>query len=232
MKSLKNYLLLALLAVFCFSCTGEDGTDGIDGIDGINGTNGIDGADGINGEDGADGMNGEDGDDGADGVDGADGSDGTNVQTYTFNNPSWGDSGSVLNIDMGSVLTDDNVNNDAILVYVRTEGRDDVSFVPGPVFGNGVYKIFNVLIEDSTAPFFPFYLRIVSRNLDDTFTDNADLIAIENVFVIVVESSSTTEITNSAKGVSKKEAILASLSKAGVDVDDYEAVCDYYGVAH
>lgn len=74
----------------------------------------------------------------------------------------------------------------------------------------------------------PSTIAIVSREANGDFTPNANLTALESVKIIIVEAASVTVVS---KGT-KRMTVLDTLSKAGVDVNDYDAVCDYYDIRH
>ncbi|WP_055444583.1 hypothetical protein [Lacinutrix himadriensis] len=99
-----KYILLALLVVFSFSCSPEDGEDGKDGVLGATGTNGTDGTDGTDGSDGN-----------------------ANVFVSEWIHASYSptsiDSASRLQfIIPAPELTQDVINNSAILIYGKTNG--------------------------------------------------------------------------------------------------------------
>ena len=80
--------------------------------------------------------------------------------------------------------------------------------------------------EFTTRVFATFeQLSISIRNHDGT-NFSIDAGDFETVKIIIIASSSTTTL----KSGSKKEHILNELNQAGVDINDYYAVSDYYGL--
>ena len=180
-------------------------------------------------------CSGDDGSDGATGPAGTNGQDGTdgnaNVQTYVYNTPSWEPSGSAMHIDMTGILTDDVIANDAVLVYTNhtTSIGDRINIIPGSVW-NSNYRDYSIFLRDSNDNN-PFSLSIVSLEMNGSFTPNANLWAIKWVKVIIIESENTTTVTgNGARPTSSKQRVYSELENAGIDANDYYAVCEYYGI--
>ncbi|UMB52690.1 hypothetical protein MKD41_10115 [Lutibacter sp. A64] len=211
---------------------GQDGADGVDGIDGQDGADGADGIDGQDGADGADGVDGQDGADGADGIDGQDGADGAdgnaNVSTYVFNNPTWTEF-SYMKLSLGSFLTEHNIKEDVILGYVKNRNRISVYSIPGLYRGPLAWKNYTMEISAQLNIF------IYSFELDGSLTPYADLLPMEWFKCVIIPSSSLTETDGNTAGKdsskTKRQIILNKLEAAGVDVKDYNAVCDYYGIS-
>ena len=176
------------------------------------------------GEIGPAGPAGADGADGTDGIAGTDGTDGNaNVQTYIYNNPAWGIS-SGMNIDMTDILTDTVISTDAILTYVKHTGYGSIYSIPGSVW-NGNYRDYAVFLNTND-------LQIVSLEMDGGFTSNANLWAVDWVKVVIIESTNTTIIDAGTKSLNNKQAIYYELDKAGVDINNYYQVMDYYGLEY
>ncbi|MCK0156714.1 collagen-like protein [Cellulophaga sp. F20128] len=216
------YFLLVLLISVQFSCSSEDGEDGMDGLQGAQGEQGIagaDGADGTNGTDGADGQNGTNGTDGADGEDGTDGADGNaNVRNFTFDASTW--SGSIGELTI-TQLTSDVLANDAILTYLTND--DNFWFqVPCPVDS----------YEFDHAVFVTLSIGLIEFDFADAAGQNVFISAgdLTSGKVIIIEATSTTALKGTS--TNKKEQVLNELIQAGVDVKDYKAVCDYYGIEY
>lgn len=175
------------------------------------------------GDDGADGTT------GPAGIDGIDGQDGNaNVQTYIYNNPSWNTSGPGMFIDMEDVLTNETIELDVILVYVKHGIY--VNPIPGLVWSGSWYRNYSVFFYDSNqTP--PENLLIVSLETDGNPTPNANLAPVEWVKVVIVESSDATSTIGNGKSADhSKQEIYTELKNAGVDINDYRDVCDYYGI--
>lgn len=169
---------------------------------------------------------------GADGTDGQDGTDGNaNAQTYVFNNPAWG-SASGMSINMPGILTDDVIQNDAILIYENhtTSFGDFTHIIPGSVW-NGGYRDYAVFLYNSTYSN-PETIGIASLEMDGSFTPNANLWTVNWVKVIIIASTNTTTVSGNGRmaNTSSKEAVQQELAAANVDINDYYAVCAYYGI--
>ncbi len=200
MKKL-SYLLLSLCIILA-SCA-KDGDPGPIGEDG---TNGADGTDGTNGADGADGT---------DGTNGANGN--ANVQTFLFTDPEWNTVGvSIMELNIPAI-TEDVMNNDLILGYLRLGSINWYStdtYLP-----SGYLRSF-VELENYT---------IRAHNLDNTNDATPPIVAVAKI--IIIESTNTTETTGNGRvAVSPQQAILNQLATAGVDINDYEQVAAYYNL--
>ncbi len=165
------------------------------------------------------GPSGLDGTDGTNGTAGIDGN--ANVQAYVYNNPVWGNDW-WMDITMTDILTEDVIQNDVILGYVTPVGNPLVNPIPGKVFGKDIY----VTLFGST-----FIYRISSYETDGTPTPNADLVDYDWVRIIIIESTNTTTYDgNGGKSLNPKQAIYDELEEAGVDINNYYEVMDYYGL--
>lgn len=207
-KLVSSTIIALFLAVSISSCSGDDGEDGSQGPAGTNGINGIDG------QAGADGN--------------------ANVETYIFNEPVWNETGSGMYLDMSTVLTDDIINNDVILGYVKSVGVNEVYPVSGDVWVGDSYKNYVMKAHVSTDTYAPLMLSVTSREVEGGFTPNSDLRPMDWFKCIIIKSSSTTTNTGNSlagKGSTKQQQILNNLEKNGVDVKDYNAVCNYYGIS-
>ncbi|RKR15407.1 collagen triple helix repeat protein [Maribacter vaceletii] len=175
---------------------------GKDGDDGLDGAMGPAGAQGIAGQDGTNGTNGEDGEDGN-----------ANVKTIKIDASAW--EGSFESVDV-SEITQPVLDNDAILAYMLSQNSFYYA-MPGTVDG-GVYN---------TRPYYKvgkFYVNF--NNLDGT---NYSISAgdIVEVKLIIIESTESSTSSKSGKSNARSQ-----LLNAGVDVNDYHAVMDYYGLNH
>ena len=168
----------------------------------------------------------EKGDTGPAGQDGKDGN--ANAKTYVYNNPQWESTGSGMYIDMAGILTDDVINKDAILVYIQhTYGSlVEINIIPGMVW-RGFYRQYAVFLKNSTSSH-PENLDIVSLEKDGSFTPNANLWPVDWVKVVIIESNNTT--TQNRMAMTPTEKVLEQLTNANIDVNDYQAVCEYYGI--
>jgi hypothetical protein len=198
-----KFLLLIVTIIGFMSCEGEMGPAGPTGADGIDGTDGTDGIDGIDGTDGIDGN--------------------ANVQTYIFNNPVWTSANYYMDIAMPDVLTDSVIKKDVILGYIKTVGSTMVNQIPGIVYGSKDYRVY---IFGGASNIY----RIVSYELDGTPTPTDLLRTIEWVKIVIIPSTNTTYSDGNSKNINPKTQILNELEKAGVDIANYNEVCDYYGL--
>jgi len=172
---------------------------------------------------------GDDGADGVDGIDGATGQDGNaNAQTYIYNNPSWETAGSGMFINMEDILTSKTIDLDVILVYVKHGTY--VNAIPGAVWVGTKYRNYSVFFYDSNqSP--PESLLIISFEMDGNLTPNATLAPVEWVKVIIIDTTDVTYTNGNGKSMrNSKQEIFRELENAGVDINDYYDVCDYYGI--
>ncbi|MEE9350048.1 MAG: hypothetical protein V3U80_08380 [Flavobacteriaceae bacterium] len=158
------------------------------------------------------------GDDGSVGPVGANGTNGTdgnaNVQTYTFDVSA--EIGFQWSINTPQ-LTNDILDNDGILTYLKNN-NNLYYFVPGTSFEFEI-KTFFSLLETRLV----FYNRLTGANLAPAFGDFTIL------KLVIIESSSTT----AGRGVNTltpKEKIQNELENASIDINNYYAVCEYYGI--
>lgn len=184
-----KYFLLATLVFFSFSCSPEDGAPGPQGEQGIAGING------------QDGQNGQDGN--------------ANVQTYTFDASEFvGDFDSVGIPE----LTEDVLNNDAILVYLKTSA---VWFpVPCPVDTYGFDHAVDVNLSVGLVEF--DYSDGTGANVNITAGD------LESGKLIIIESSNTTARSPQAN----LDFFMETLEAEGIDIKNYHQVCDYLNIAY
>ncbi len=163
------------------------------------------------GEEGAIGPAGIDGINGIDGTDGQDGN--ANVNTYTYDLSTM--TGSIWQINAPQ-LTQDVLDNDGILCYVR---RSNIYYpVPGTAFNDEI-KVNLVL----NASWLYFYNRMSGANITPT-VGTYDLFKL-----VIIESSST---SSGRTSYSPTQRIQNELENAGVDINNYEDVMDYYGLEY
>ena len=162
-------------------------------------------------EDGADGAQGPAGPAGQDGTNGQDGN--ANVQTFTFDTST--ENGQFWSINAPQ-LTQDVLDKDAILTYLRRSNGSYYS-VPGTSFGDEI----KAALLLSTVEFY-FYNRLSGANVTPD-VGNYDLLKL-----VIIESSNTT--AGKGTSTSKKQNVFNELKAAGVDVNNYNEVMDYYGL--
>lgn len=164
-------------------------------------------------EDGAAGPIGPAGANGADGVAGTDGN--ANVQTLTIDATTF--AGTFDNVSIPEI-TQDVLDNDAIISYLADAGTNWVA-IPCPF---DTYQFdFSVHVT----------LNVGSIDLDygDASGTGFSITAgdLQTLKVIIIESTSTT-----AKVSNNKQQVYNELAQAGINIKDYYAVCDYYGIAY
>ncbi len=204
-QKLMYVILIAVIAAFA-SCKGEIGPVGPAGTDGI---------------DGQDGTNGQDGN--------------ANVQTYVYNNPAWGATGSGMQIDMSSVLTNEIIQNDVILGYVKSTDVSYVTLIPGDVWTGSVHRNYTMFVNGSPTSYdnvLEYSITIVSLELDGTYTPNANLKTMDWFKVVIIESTNTTTTDGNSKNIDSKQKIYDELKASGININDYYQVMDYYGLKY
>lgn len=170
---------------------------------------GEDGEMGPQGPQGTQGVQGLQGDPGPQGNPGQDGN--ANVQTILYDVST--ESGSQINLSV-SQFTQSVLDNDVILWYI------DVGNLVYPIPGSGpnAQYVVRVYAQVNTT-------RLSFHNWDGTsYSISAG--DIDEVKIIIIESSNTT----TGKSTSTKSDVFNELKQAGVDVNDYYAVLDYYGI--
>ena len=198
-----TYGLLIFTLVFT-SCS-KDGDAGSTGPAGISGLDGTDGADGTNG---IDGTNGADGEDGANGN--------ANVETTVFMNPTWSASG-LMTLQVPGI-TQDAFDYYLILGFLK-EGAVWYS-ANGNQANGGYYKGFYDVGR--------YFIRAYDFNdvIDQTrpTIPQAKIVVIEpsNVILDSGNGKSTTTLSNLRKNT------LDNMKAAGVDINDYNAVRNYF----
>ncbi|RSK42123.1 hypothetical protein [Mangrovimonas spongiae] len=153
-----------------------------------------------------------------DGEQGPPGEDGNaNVQTITFDASSFDGTASYVEIPE---LTEDVLANDAVLTYLlmHTSSEDIWFQVPCPVDLWG----FDYAVDVNMSVGY-IWFDYADGNGDSTSITAGDL---QSGKVIIIESSSTT----SARTSNTKQQVYAELKQAGVDINDYYAVCEYYSI--
>ncbi|WP_452227989.1 MULTISPECIES: hypothetical protein [unclassified Lacinutrix] len=167
-------------------------------------------------EDGEDGAIGAIGPAGTNGTNGTNGEDGNaNVETYTFDISAL--TGATININTPQ-LTQDVLDNDGILVYIQRSSN--YYPIPGTSFSD---EIKTILIDSAVE--LTFYDRMTGASVSIP-ANRYTLLK-----MVIIESNSTTAGKTSVTGeTSTKQQAYNELKQAGVDITDYYAVCDYYGM--
>jgi len=102
--------------------------------------------------------------------------------------------------------------------------------VPGLVSTSVGFKNYVSYIFDSTNSTYANTYVIKSVDLDGSTTVTDELPAVEWVKIVIIESSNVTD--DGAKSLNPKQAIYDELEKAGVDVNNYYQVMDYYNLEY
>ena len=200
MKTSINFIKCASL-IFAITLT-SCSKDGDIGLQGEQGIQGEDGEQGPAGEDGTNGTNGIDGTNGTDGTNGEDGQDGNaNVVSVTFEAKEIVIGQNIFEVPQ---ITQDIFDSGVVLGYVTVSGNNFWETLPIVVGGNVVLDIDRIGLGEVT--------------LTSTFDQTLDF-----RFIIIASSSSTT-------GKSRSESVMERLKKDGVDINDYYAVMDYFGL--
>jgi len=162
-------------------------------------------------EDGDPGPQGEQGIAGTNGTNGTDGN--ANVQNITFDASAFSGSFNTTSI---AELTQDVLDNDAILVYLN-EGNWFPVPCPADSFRFDHAVDVNLSVGTVTFDYSNGSGSAVSISAGDLISGR----------VIIIESTSTT-----SSRVYTTQKVFTELNSAGIDVNDYYAVCDYYGIVY
>ncbi|QCX01707.1 collagen-like protein [Aggregatimonas sangjinii] len=171
---------------------------------------------GPQGPQGEQGSQGEPGQDGADGQDGEDGN--ANVQTFLVDLSTL-DQVSFVSIPIEG-LTQEVLDRDIVLAYVSYFPNSTKFWAGLPVLGNdtSVGLNFNIAFSISTQA---AELDFIDLQTGDQY--DITLGELQEFKLAVIEVLSTS-------GKSSKASILQELKNAGVDVNDYQQVANYFGL--
>jgi len=161
--------------------------------------------------DGEDGAPGTPGAEGPAGINGTNGN--ANVQAITFDATAF--AGTFDEADIPQ-LTQDVLDNDAILTYLNSGTWFPVP-CPADTFGFDHAVDVNLSVGTVTFDYSNGSGAAVSITAGDLVSGR----------VVIIESTSTT-----AGKTSSKQQVYNELNQAGVNINDYYAVCDYYGIAY
>lgn len=177
-------------------------------------------------------CSGEDGIDGATGTQGELGTDGNaNVRAFVFSEVEF--SGETIVLGMTGILTAEVINRDAILVYLRVgsgslASRGRVFNLPGRVLGSFPDGIPTQYIDFWMEDEDPGKIFVHTRSLEDTTLSVDERTPVDWIKVVIIESTSIETIIG--KGLGPSERVKAELEAAGISVNDYDSVCQYFGV--
>lgn len=199
---LSKYVFISLLTVFVFACDGEDGEDGLDGL---NGPAGQVGPTGATGESGANGQ---------DGVDG-------NANVITSN---WltADFGTYTALGVATVVIEDSrisqevLDSYAVLGYYSL--NDDYTSVFALPFTDPLLRSFSMENFVNIGE----YVAINFRSPGST----SQPINTGFIRYILIESSTTGKNSHGGSNT------IDGLKAAGIDVNNYFAVMDYFGLQY
>ncbi|AUC83604.1 hypothetical protein [Lacinutrix sp. Bg11-31] len=160
-------------------------------------------------EDGTAGPQGEQGITGANGADGTDGN--ANVEVLTFDMSAA--SGSFDDVTVPE-LTQDVIDNDVVLGYIKRGAnwhplpavQDIIPFSVSVTIGVGFYALDYVDGGDGSS-------HSISAGDIDTLK------------IVIIESTSTSKTSNG------KQQIYNTLNQAGIDINDFNAVTNYYNIS-
>lgn len=199
-----KYVLLALIVIFSPSCTGDDGEMGPPGISGINGTNGVDGEDGN-----ANVMS----------------SDWFRPPTYNLST-GFGDIKLLDHDEPASEITQEIIDTGVVLVYGNLKGYtttiwplNQVALLPITL----MYGQSPTNIDTWTAILSAGNIKIRFINNNNTYSS----ISTTHEFRYIIIPSS--DAISAGKSDNKSKDIVDKLSKAGVDINNYEEILSYYG---
>lgn len=213
-------ILIASTMIFCFACEETDGPvgpvgpKGDQGPKGDKGDKGDPGAKGDQGAQGPQGIQGPQGPRGAQGPQGVSGN--ANVILYEYGSQTF--SGSVYYL-----ITDieqSTVDSSMVLAYYNPEGEPTTAWYVVPGFGpfNCTYMTRNALYKtDTVQSAYTMAVKLVKTNATPYLTTET----FTKFRIFVTKASSVVQ-----GGRVKK----INLADAGVDLNDYNAVCDYLGI--
>jgi hypothetical protein len=202
LKKISRLTILFVLGAMALACSGEDGMDGDIGPQGTAGVNGIDGN--------------------------------ANVRTFVFNEVEFSSESIVL--DMTGVLTSEVVKRDVILVYLRVgneslASRGRVFNLPSRVLGSFTDGIPTQFIDfwlDDFENGSPERIIVRTRSIEDTTLFPDERTPVDWIKVVIIESTITENL--SGKSMSSTNKVIDDLKSAGVDINNYYSVCEYFGV--
>ncbi|WP_452221880.1 collagen-like triple helix repeat-containing protein [Lacinutrix salivirga] len=163
-------------------------------------------------EDGEDGAVGPAGPAGTDGTNGTDGN--ANVQVLTIDATSFAGSSDDVTVPE---LTQDVIDNDVVLGYLTDDGTN---WVPVPCPFDTYQFDFSVHVTLTDG----FYSLDYGDGSGNALSISAG--DLQTLKVVIIEA------TTAAKSSNKKQHVYSELEQAGVNSNDYYAVCNYYGIAY
>ncbi len=164
------------------------------------------------------------GEDGMNGMDGADGADGNaNVKVYRFQAPDWASSNNMI-LQIPD-LTSEDVNFSAILVYASFESQKyrllPVTELNISGFGSG-YNLFSQ--SNGISHHITIFISRSGAALPNPLPD------MDYAKIVIIKPSDINNIIGNGRIANPKQTVLNELQDAGIDINDYNAVCEYYGI--
>jgi len=166
------------------------------------------------------------GDDGEPGENGEDGN--ANVQTIRFQSPQWSNpSGSYdqIYLDVPQITYDD-INFSVILHYISFRNQTYALLPVDNHFINGIGAGFSI----SANPDNHSTTIRISKTASGALPDPTPSVDFLKIIVIKPSDIINTSGNSSARPINPKQRIQSELQNAGVDIKNYYAVCEYYGV--
>ncbi len=182
-----KYIFVALITIFTFCCS--DGEDGAIGPAGPQGEQGIVGSNGTNGSDGQDGN--------------------ANVRSFTYDLSIFS---GLFHSQSVPELTQDVINNDVILGYLKATGSVNPLF---PIPNNNIFLTSsNIDIRVFITPQ-SYEIDFYEVNSNSAF--NVSEGELEELRLIIIEATNK----------SSKHDIVSKLKSDGVDITNYKATMNY-----
>jgi len=130
-----------------------------------------------------------------------------------------------MTLNLTGIMDSTVIADDVVLGYVQfTNSTTLVYPIPGNMPYNQIYRVF--MRENGQY-------EIRAYTLDGNVVSEADQKEISWVKIVIISSSNVTSYNgNSASksGISKKQLLLDQITEAGVDLNDYYDVCNYFGI--
>ncbi len=164
------------------------------------------------------------------GDDGAAGEDGNaNVQTIRFQSPQWATNTSSFYKQMlldVPQITQEDINFSAILHYISFQNQRYALLPVDSHFINGIGSDFSVRASPSNGSSTIRISKTSSVALPNP-TPSVDFLKI-----VIIKPSDLTNTSGNSSGrpLSPKQRVFNELQNANVDINDYYAVCAYYGI--
>ena len=204
-SKLKYVFFLLVIAGFV-SCKGEIGPPGADGVDGTNGIDGTDGADG------------------ADGTNGADGNANVTTISLLVSDITWtldnylAREANVFTLNT-SAVNQDIIDHGTVFAYCNFQNGSYDEWIAMPFHWEEIGGITCNVVHT-------YNLNIINLYAYETAGAwNPNYCIVEYRFMLITDNTVN-------KGASAEQNILNELEEAGVDINNYYEVMDYYGLEY